>query len=430
MHGVSEKLFAMLIGFIAALALAVFPLGGGVTTTRLALALLVFLLLINLRLISERIYRNTLMPIMATTIGFITSFISFVLHDGEIWVVVNWLFLGALCSLLAISFSLFKKSDSTYFAVVLVLSLFVIVALTVIAMKNEGALFSTGTQARKFLRRTDGVDLNGFMNTMFLNFSICAGILYFTLFRSIMLRSICLISLLASLLVIILSGSRQNLMACFVFIVLILFISSSKSNKNNIFISMLLNIRRLSLILLALLSGMVIAINRRLIDIEWIQSRFFSIVVESGLNKSDESRLDTALYAIECSLRNSGFGIGPGNYPPPEWNIGAHNGYLKFLADNGILPGGIALVLILGVISYSLFKCKKTHTSLAIIVWALFLIFSLLLGNVKDLFQVPGFWAIIGMVIGLSNQKNTMFSTHEPKGILSRPADRRTINTR
>ena len=398
-----NNLWVVLFGTTMCLSITSLPLGMGLTTNRVAFLLIFTLTTIKFFYSGYRFSILVFTPLLASVIAFFSSYISYSINDGNLWPVISWLPIGVLGTLIAFCSVKLKDDDLKYFTAALLISIFLLILFTLLEMKKSGILFSSAFQIRRWYSSGIESDANRYMNIMFYNVTVCLIALYARIFKTLLFKFFILFSMLIALYMIVMQGSRQNLIAIFFSLFLFYLIII---DKRSFYSSSLYHIKRFLFITTPIISSLFLAVKYNFIDAEWLKKRFLSFLIEQSLSSSDESRINTALHAFNCSFSNGGLGIGPGNYMLTDTSIGAHNGYLLFLAENGIIFGGIALFFMLLIIIILLIKCKANHNYLSALSWSIFLTIMILLTNLKDLFREPIFWATYGLSIGLSIKKS------------------------
>lgn len=397
-----QHIYSILTGLVFSLSIMALPIGYGLTTTRVAILVLLFWFLPATLKKKKSIALHAFIPLLGCIIAFCASIISLLIHGGSILPVISWLPLGILGFLIANFSKGIRPHHSKTFILTFALVILILTLITMAEMRISGVLFSDEYQIRKWLSSNVGNDTNRYMNIMFINAALCTGGLYLKIADSVKSKIILAISLLFALYMIIVSGSRQNTFAfCFFYLVFVII-----STKERSFVLSVFRIfRNMLAVLFITFAGVILSIQLKVITYEWISFRFLSFFTREHLSSSDESRLVAALNALDCSTQNLGFGTGPGSFPPPGTITGAHNGYLLFLAENGFILGGTALILIFIIILFTLAKCRIHKCTLSVAIWVIFYSIAIVLVNLKDLLREPIFWAIFGLSIGLSCSK-------------------------
>lgn len=399
-----NKFWTILVGLTFFLSVQGYPFGMGITTTRLSIALLAISFLTQIALKGDIFFTPiTLIPFFASSMAFVISVISFFLNGGEIWKSISWIFLGILGTLISIAALKIKREDIVLLIKFIFICSFLLICLTFYDLIKSGIFSMGGNSVRNYYMDQDFSDLNRNMNTIFVYSSFFLGVFYCNTVKSLTWKMLFISFVVVSLALFLLSGSRQNIIAVFLyFIVVMVFFRE----KGNFVFNIAKNLFRFIFILSFIIAVIVIAIKMNLIDPIWIQRRFFPFFLEQQITSGDECRIAAALNAISCSLRNTGFGIGPGNFPPPGTTPGAHNGYLNFLAENGIVLGIFAILFVYFLIAFAFFKKENRNWPMNMIMWSIFIIIAVLLSNLKDLFMEPIYWSTLGLSIGLSSEKS------------------------
>lgn len=399
-----NKILVVIIGLLFFISVLSIPLSLGLTTTRISIIILpfiiIFQILSNKNHEINKLSVNTLIPFLTSIILFIFSLPSFLFFGGGIWSVISWIPLGLLSSFMAITIFYIEPKYDFLLQKTIVFLFFLFCIITILQIINYDVLksekYGVGFIIRNYFKDNALNDLNRTMNSFFVFSGIGLGLLYYNYLKGFFWKFLILISLSISLYLFLMSGSRQNLVAFLLILIIFYF------KKLRISLGISLNkIIKVLFIILFFIAVITKAINKGWIDLYRLQTRFFSFFIEKQITTGDEKRIDAALRALESSFSNFGLGIGPDNFPPPE----VHNGYLLYLAESGLILGGIAILFCFSLIIIIRMYCKNRSYSLSDVYWIVFLIVAIWLGNLKILFREPIFWSFLGIATGFLARK-------------------------
>lgn len=400
-----NKLIAIFIGVIFFISVLSVNFGFGLTSTRLSLLLLFIIIPIQFSIqktsTNLKIPRLIFYPFIITIFLFLSASISTTFYSGDsLWSVISWIFLGLLSSVLALAVSKINLENDILFHKIIVLLIFLFCFFTLYNLYSNGLLGLGSSVIRSYYGEHAVNDLNRTMNTFFIFFAINFGILYFNVSRNSAWKLMSIISISVSLFLFLTSGSRQNIIAAIVFII-VLILLDLKSKKVSLAKKLLHQSKKIIFFFGLIFIAITLLVKIEFIDSIWIEQRFLSFFIEKEISSSDESRLNAAINAIQYSFENNGMGIGAGNFPGME----VHNGYLLYLAESGIILGGISLFICFMLIAL-IWKKTPPKSRITAIYWSIFIVVAIVLTNLKVLFREPVFWSTLGIAIGFSNRRN------------------------
>lgn len=385
-----DQTYGIFIGLAFCLALPAMPLGGPVTTTRVALALIVILTISKLHNI-KKITLPVYMPLVATTVAGGAYFISYLLNDGNVWFAFSWIFLGILCVAIAFCVSQMQINHLKQMVWVVWVSAMFIWIIVFYHMVLSDVPLSGSAASRFWIGRFIPLPgINRFMNMMVIMSGIAWGALYFGFIKKRFLQALFVLPGIITFYFAILSGSRQSMIAILFLAVLLIVFKTKNTWKT---------IAHIAIFIAFLILITLGAIKLGVIDGKWIERRFIAGFTE-GITKTETKRVHEIGTSWQYTMDG---GTGPGAFFP-KTGLYPHNGYLYFLAETGIFTGGIALALVWAVIVAIYFyqRRKGPLPPIGKTTWVVFIVLATVMNVFNDLFREPIYWAVLGLAVGAS----------------------------
>lgn len=392
------RIMLVLIAISLLFSILAYPIYGPLTMTRASLLINVFLIaLISLGpLQSVRMYALVPFLIGATVFIYASSF--FFVIGGQLWSVISWLFLGALSSSFAILFHWCGLRDRV--RVLSYLSILCGGTLTIFGALYflDGGVFGINYRSRVMLNLLFPNGINRTLTGIFTIVALAIAAFFFiesSRFKRSLRAVFVGFNLIVFLFFAFASGSRQNLLAFAIFIVLIGVVHLK-----------MLSVKRIAIISMF---GVTLLFSIRIIglrfveqsDLRWLSRRYVDFFVSGELTTGDEIRLSIFEAAIQAGQSNRGFGIGPGNFP--SWSgFPAESAYLQVISDFGVIGALLFFSAFFLVITFSILMSRNKigaigNTMRVLLVCLVFVSF-----NFNELLQDSIFWAVFGVVLGSS----------------------------
>ena len=324
------------------------PIGLGITSNRIGFALLMIGFIVHGRVPRVIGVQRSLLIlslfILTLTVGCLSASFLFSRHGtlATVSPIVSILMIAAaFVAGFVLSHKLSSYGWNVFFNIVATanallaggLIAFIVSQTGVEGLLNQFAVRSNLDQVGSGLNRT----MNGVVILNLFSCAIALGVIK----RTWRIRVVAVIGLVGTLLLTVLSGSRQSLVAIIVMVLIYVFTGrTSKSSRLKV---------AASLIVPALMAFALVKYLQ--LDI-LIEQRFVPTFVEGDISGSDESRLRVVSNGLEYVYASPWLGLGPGVFPKLE-GMYPHNGHLSLAVDGGILLL-IAWWLVICIILYSI----------------------------------------------------------------------------
>lgn len=344
-----DRLYNQIEAVLMAITFAAFSLGINFsdfslpevfTANRLALAILTLLIILRIWH-KPRVVVTVPIRILVVQSLFIAAVgvISFLASPYQNLVsptpIVNWILIAFTIIVSGIILTDFDfEQYHTMYKTIIVLATFTTLYTVLWVGGNLG--LETGSALRWFMHNNISVGLNRYMTGLFslnaIPLAIAIGVQRAS--RSLRLISIC--SVLAFLILTLLSGSRQTLLiTLFYLLVLIIQFISMSSYR-----AILYDIGKV-IISIVLIVAVFYYLSDSMNMLEWFEQRFILRTQHQMFSEVEESRKMVAMTALSYAWEKPFFGIGPGVFPK-IYGMYPHNGYLSLLLDFGIVALAIA----------------------------------------------------------------------------------------
>lgn len=382
-----------------------YPLAAGLTTTRLALGVLSLIFIATALTSGARIYvsRAALVSLGLAFFAFFFASITLVFVGGFGFRAFSWLLLGML-SFLLIQL-LFRASDDeleALFCAAVIASSVVLVAIY-FYMLRDGVDLSGGFSVRQWFFLNTAVGLNRIMNGLVVCFGLCVGTLWFGITRKKLINLVAGLCSLLVLYLVIITGSRQSLLAVLFMIAMFGLVSilarvlgteRRRTNGRFIFAGVV-----------SIIGLIAFSYNFKDSLGEWVDSRFINTLVEGKITMGDERRLGGARAALAASFENHGFGVGLGELRDYA-GIHPHNGYLGVLGEMGWIGGGGFILLFFIVLTVSAFLARRNFLidKYYQVVACIFFVGIVLMSNLNDLVREAFVWVLLGLFLAFGHR--------------------------
>ena len=395
-----SRMQAVLLGFSMFVSVLSFSLGNILTSSRLALLLMVPLTAATIISLDYRLPSHTLIPLFAAFALFIASSFSMLLNGGDLWPMFAWLPLGLLGACFAICASRAPARFLIFFFGATILCEMFLWTTIGVRLQRADVLIVPGQVFRNWFEQHLFGGVNAFLNSMVLLSCLNFAALYSGIFRSIVTRFLFFLPIVFTFLCSLNCGSRQSLLAL---IVCFLALEIQWARRGQLRMKGIRSAFRVLVILGIVAFGLFIMIRKNWLNWSWIEKRFVGTLITREVDVgSDQTRIDLIRKAMRDSCENGGSGIGPGRFNERH-EIYPHHGYAGFLAETGLLFGGIALLIVAAAIAHSWRRSASFRSTVADHVWIAFLTMSLFMMHFNDLFRDSAFWALLGLAVGLSS---------------------------
>ncbi|MEY6432367.1 hypothetical protein ABC977_08110 [Thioalkalicoccus limnaeus] len=376
------------------------PIFGPVTTTRVAVMLLLIVWLImspnKLFRIDRRVLFLSLIPVFI----FALSLVSYALNGGALYSVYSWLFMALVVILvggLSSQWTLAQVEGFLWGAVIVALGVW---ALVVVGMAVTDVNVFNPSHVRRWFSEDYFSNLNRFMNVQFIFCSLALGALALNMVRSRIFALCAAVLVASSIGMFLYTGSRQNVLAVVCVAALLIVAVYFSSDKAGVMLRHLIRWVYRSVLVLVLLGLLAfLGVEYGLVDSDYMLERFFGAFHSGHITDSDATRLYLASQAVGASLLP--LGIGPGNFVG-IYGYYPHNGYLGLAAE----VGAYGVVFIMGVffvgVGRLMVRAFRERNHLAILVWLAFFVVAILLANVGTVFRDPLYWGLVGLAAAAS----------------------------
>lgn len=378
-----------------------FPFGFGITSNRIGVALLIF----------GYVMKPGVPKVFGLQKALVTMCLS-VLVLSTLWLSVSFVFSkhGSLTTITpVVSSLLITITFATSFVLANRMSLFgwdtlcriIAVASAVIAVGTIVLIMSrvgVGGMWNQYLIRSSlehvGPGLNRIMNGIVILSLFSFGIAVGVIKMDSSTRMVSIVGCLATVVLVVLSGSRQSAIA----IVAMLLLYVIMARRTGAYASKVL----VSVVLLGLMGAVVI----HLFDLGLlVEQRFVSTLAGDSLSDSDASRLWIATTGLDHIFSSPWIGLGPGVFPNLE-GMYTHNGHISLGVDAG-LPILVLWWLMFSVLVVTMYargrkaKGRENNLTLVFMISIIMIVFVMSLFN--DLLRDHMLWVSIACGIGLLN---------------------------
>jgi len=380
------------------LALLASPVYGAVTSTRIALGMILgAMCFIRTSRIRGGHGIDIYLLCALAIILFGTHSIAFLAAGGAIWWSLSFLFMGIFGLLLSIAVRA-ARDPNRIFEILVLLGLLLIITLFLEAVRS-GVNIGINYSMRRFMEESSSVGLNRRMNTIAVLglFAFAIGV-----FRPIegkvaaLFTVSCGVTYLSAVFLSFASGSRQSVLALAVVLPLgaVVELASRRGRPEDRrgWVKWVLS----SAGLVVVVSYLVRVVN---VDLDWFQRRFADTLLGNSANYGDKARLANLERAFAVGKENFGFGAGPGRFEQ-LFGVPTENGFLSLVADSGFIGAAVALPFLLFVVlrlTYSLlYSSSYTGRALATV---LLVVITVML-NFNELLRDPLFWTVLAASAG------------------------------
>lgn len=345
--------------------------------------------------------------------GLISLIISRYYIETSLVSVVTWLLIGITALLLSNIFAhINREVIETFLSFIIISGAIIVIFYFMFGYIKVGNLTESYMWTKRLNETSGGQSriMNGLLVINILNVLVVSRIIK----KGNFLFVISFSTLCIFIMFIIVSGSRQTLLAFLVATILTFFINfifnekeRVKSTIKTIFAS-------------AFTIGLIILLLRYNNMFEWLQYRFLDQTKEFG--NSDQSRYLVIKEALDYTVEYPFFGIGPGAFININTiGIHTHNGYANMLVHYGIIPALLLVILIICSLVIGFKKLEfsnktKDYTMKSIYFFSIITVitFSTISFMFNDLIDEYFFWLLIILLLSLPiNKKKEIVDRNE-----------------
>lgn len=403
----SGRILVILLGACVALAAIGFEFAFGLTAARLALLFATVAALISI--VNKKVRYNLNLVLQSYyalgLIFFVAACLSYLLIGGQEWAVISWLLMGLLGFFVLLGFAALDREESdSLFRLVVVFGL-IFFAILIVYCVLLGVIFSPGYYFRVAGDEFASVGLNRVVNAMI----FFGGAFFVTILddrgSGNLRKAFALVGVCFLLYFSFAAGARQGILG---FLLFVGFYFIARVVREGVTSDLARVFFRFGILLaFALPVGLFFSANVGVDGVDWFLERFLG-TFESGGNSSDADRLGALQAALDYGFRNSGFGVGFGNFKN-IYGIEPHNGYAGLFAEIGVYLFVFCIIGlgIFGFVYY--FSIRDVKGLMPTFLMAYLPVHFLFVMNVKDLLREPFTWVILGM-IGLASLRDGLRS--------------------